>query len=413
MTPHEIRAAVRLAARAAALTTTHVERVHRAIAARPFRLVGPAAMPVRLTHDAIAGVAYACVRAGQLASGVAIGELVVAATRRQDPVPLAVAHHGNLAMAALNAAVGDRLAERGDALSIRMAVRAQRRDVPPSAGGLTDAFSNPTQRLAVFLHGLGETEDAWLLEAQRHYDDPSVCYGSRLAAEFGYTPIYLRYNTGLHISENGRLLSDLLGAVTANWPAPVAEIALLGHSMGALVARSACHTAGQSGARWVSSVRHVVCLGSPHLGAPLERGIAKLSRGLSKIGETQPFATLLNGRSVGIKDLRYGYLIDADWRDCALDTCCLNHRNAIPLLASANHYAVAATITRDPEHPLGRVVGDLLVLPASAHGVSADGRHIPFLIEHRRKLGGLHHFHLLNHPVVYQQIRGWLAPQTR
>lgn len=412
MTPDEIRAAVRLAARAAALTTTHVEQMHRAIAARPFGLLGPVAAPVRLTHDGIARVVYASVRAGQIASGVALGEFVAAVARRQDAVPLAVTHRGNLAMAALNAAVGDRLAEGSDPLSICMAVRVRRRDVQPSPRGLAGAFPSATQRLAVFLHGLGETEDAWLLDARRHYEDPSVCYGSRLAEECGYTAVYLRYNTGLHISENGRLLSELLSAVMANWPVPVAEIALLGHSLGGLVARSACHIAEQSGATWVSAVRHVVCLGSPHLGAPLERGVAWLSRGLAKIGETRPFAAVLNGRSVGIKDLRYGYVIDADWRDCDFDICCLDHRNPIPLLATANHYVVAATVTPDPEHPIGRVVGDLLVLPASAHGVSRDGRHIPFFIEYRRKLGGLHHFHLLNHPTVYRHVRSWLDPGT-
>ena len=101
----------------------------------------------------------------------------------------------------------------------------------------------------------------------------------------------------------------------------------------------------------------------------------------------------LSERSAGIKDLRHGYVTEDDWRDCDPDSCRLDHRSPIELLPNASHYAVAATVTRDPSRPVGRVVGDVLVLPASAHGVSTDGRHIPFPIENRRHFGGLHHRH--------------------
>jgi pimeloyl-ACP methyl ester carboxylesterase len=152
-------------------------------------------------------------------------------------------------------------------------------------------------RLAVFAHGLGGTEGTWLFAARRRYDDPAMCYRSKLADEFGYTALYVRYNTGLHVSENGRLFSDLLSAVVANWPTAVEEIALIGHSMGGLIARSACHGGQQAGASWVPAVRHVVCLGSPHVGAPSEKGVAVLSRALAGVAETRPFASLLNERS--------------------------------------------------------------------------------------------------------------------
>ena len=55
--------------------------------------------------------------------------------------------------------------------------------------------------------------------------------------------LYLRYNTGRHVSENGRDWRTLLDAARARWPVEVHEIALIGHSMGGLVARSACHYA--------------------------------------------------------------------------------------------------------------------------------------------------------------------------
>ncbi len=408
MTPQEARAAVRLAGRMFVGVTSHVERVHQAVAARPFRLTSPAAAPVRLVHDAVAGGVYATVRASGLAAGVVAGELL-AATRPQDSVPVGSTPAGNLALAALNAAVGHRLAEEGDPLAIRMAVRAGGRDLAPGRAALAVAFPGATGRLAVFLHGLGETEDAWRLHARRHYQDPRVCYGTRLADDFGYTPVYLRYNTGLHVSDNGRLLAGLLQEVVADWPTAVEELLLVGHSMGGLVARSGCHQGQQAGAAWVPCVRHVVCLGAPHLGAPLEQGVALLGVALGAVAETRPFAMLVNGRSAGIKDLRYGYLLEDDWGGCHdPDSCLADHRTDVPLLATANHYVVAATVTGDPRHPLGRVVGDLLIRPASAHGRHRYRRHIPFSPEARRQLGPLHHFHLLNHPAVYEAIRVWL-----
>jgi pimeloyl-ACP methyl ester carboxylesterase len=411
MTPQEIRAAVALAARAVVGTTTHVERMHGAIAARPLRLTGRAGVPVRLIHDAVARGVYASVRTGERLAGAAVGEVLAARAGGRDGAPVGATAGGNFALAALNAAVGDRLAEQRSALAIRMALRVGGRDVRADREELSVAFPRATAKLAVFVHGLGGTEDTWLFAARRHYDDPAVCYGSKLADEFGYTALYVRYNTGLHVSENGRLFSDLLSAVVANWPTAVAEIALIGHSMGGLIARSGCHGGQQAGASWVPAVRHIVCLGSPHLGAPLEKGVAELSRALAGVAETRPFATLLNERSAGIKDLRHGYLTEDDWRDCDPDTCRLDHRSPIELLPNASHYAVAATVTRDPAHPIGRAVGDVLVLPGSAHGVSTDARHIPFPAENRRQFGGLHHLHLLNHPDIYEAIRHWLAPQ--
>src|SRR5881397_119965 len=119
-------------------------------------------------------------------------------------------------------------------------------------------------RLAVFVHGLGQTDEAWFARPERH-----VPYGYRLEAELGYTPLYIRYNTGRHISENGRELAGLLDAVVGDWPVEVHEIALFGHAMGGLVARAACHYGSARG--WTRHVRQVFMLGAPHAGAPLEQ----------------------------------------------------------------------------------------------------------------------------------------------
>jgi hypothetical protein len=175
--------------------------------------------------------------------------------------------------------------------------------------------------------------------------------------------------------------------------------------MGGLVIRSACHYGQEPPAPWIPLVRHVFLLGSPHLGAPLARWTHYPARAVAKRKDTLPFAPLLTTRSAGVDDLRFGYLLDEDWADCDTDTCREDHRHDVPLLDTANHYTVSATITRTPGSPLGELVGDLLVQPASAHGRRRRRQHIPFGIENRDEFGGRHHFHLLNDPGVYDALR--------
>src|SRR2546428_12795921 len=89
--------------------------------------------------------------------------------------------------------------------------------------------------------------------------------------------------------------------------------------MGGVVARSACHQALLRGAEWVTSVRHVISLGTPHTGAPLEQSVHYLTAALSALPETRPFGAFFRRRSSGIRDLRRGSLVDADWRGCDPD----------------------------------------------------------------------------------------------
>ena len=70
----------------------------------------------------------------------------------------------------------------------------------------------------MFLHGLGESEDAWDLRR----DEPGGSYGERLGDETSWTPVTLRANTGLPIAENGVALASLLDSLVAAWPTRVA-----------------------------------------------------------------------------------------------------------------------------------------------------------------------------------------------
>jgi pimeloyl-ACP methyl ester carboxylesterase len=369
--------------------------IQRAVAGRVFRAVGPGAALVRPAHEAITRGVYAALGAGTRAMGVAAASAV---DRRAVPA-LSTTPRGSALIAAVTGLRGDALEEEGSPLAQPMAVRVAGVPVPPEPGALAEAFPDATPRVVVFLHGLMETEFSW---------GTGETYGTRLKRELGYTPVTVRYNSGLRISRNGRCLSGLMDELVAAWPVEVDQIALVGHSMGGLVARSACHCAVEDGADWVRHVRHSVSLGSPHMGAPLEQAVHVLSAGLARLPETRPLANLLRRRSGGIRDLRQGSLVDDDWRDRDPDVLRAAACAEVPLLEGATHCFVSATITRSDRHPLGRLLGDTLVLVPSASGRSRT-RRIPFDEEYGAHVGGATHFALLNHPAVYERLRAWLA----
>ena len=208
MTPAEIRAAGKLGGRVFAGLVGRIEQVHQVIADRAFAPVGAAGAPARVIHDSVARGAYLAVRGTGVAAGTVGGQ---AAHLLGGGGPAGRAPGGNLALAVLNAVAGDRLGADLAPLEIRMAVRDDGCDVGLTAAQIAAAFPHATPGLAVFVHGLAETEDSWRRQA-----DQSAPYGDRLRAEFGYTPVHVRYNTGRHISDNGHDLADLLAA----WPRP-------------------------------------------------------------------------------------------------------------------------------------------------------------------------------------------------
>jgi pimeloyl-ACP methyl ester carboxylesterase len=396
----EMRSLARLAFRELGDAAAGLYGFHRAIAARAFAASGPGAQPARLVHDAIAARAYAGVGAAFRAIG-AVADAGLGRRRVRDGRALSSSPRGALVVGTLNGLIGDALEREGSDLHQPISIRVRGRPVPVEPAALAASFPDATRMLAVFVHGLMESEFAWQI-------GQTESYGARLRRQLGFTPVELRYNTGRHISENGRELADLLERVVDAWPCEVERIALVGHSMGGLVSRSACHQASERGDAWVSRVGHVVSLGSPHMGAPLAKGVHWASAALHALPETRPIASVLRRRSAGIRDLRHGSLVDTDWRDCDPDALRVAAREEVPLLEGATHCFVAATITADPRHPLGRLIGDALVLEASASGRSRT-RRIPFEAEHGLVLGGAHHVALLNHPAVYERLRDWLG----
>jgi pimeloyl-ACP methyl ester carboxylesterase len=334
-------------------------------------------------------------------------ELEPAVPMRSDAVTSGV-WVGDAALGLLNAAVGDTLGRRNNGLDLGLRLRAGDHYVEPEA--LRRALTRPSRRAALFVHGLGTTEWSWCLEAAAYHGDPGATFGSRLERDLGITPLWLRYNTGRHVSENGRALAAFLERVVNGYPGTLDELILVGHSMGGLVIRSACHYASETRLPWLAKVRRVFCLGSPHLGAPLEKAGNVLTNVLGAVDHPATIvgARLLGARSSGIKDLRHGSLVDEDWLGRDPDALVDDGRRAeVPLLPDVAYHFVSATVTADPEHALGHLVGDLLVRVPSASGPVMRESH--FAIETRR-FGGVLHHQLQNHPAVYEVLRAALGP---
>jgi pimeloyl-ACP methyl ester carboxylesterase len=294
-------------------------------------------------------------------------------------------------------------------LALPMTVRHDDRDVPLDRDSLRETHPDATGDLAVFVHGLCETDASWRQAAAEHHGDPRSTHGSRLRRRCGLTPVYLRYNTGRHICDSGDDLDQLLDELVAAWPVPVTRLTLVGHSMGGLVIRAACHAGQDKDRPWVSLVGRIVYLGAPHLGAPLEVAVTAAGVALRKLPETTPLARALATRSVGIKDLRFGDVRVDDWADIAdPDAWRPEPAECTPLLAGAEHFYIGATISRRHDSVTARVIGDALVPWSSASGTGRR-RRLALEVDRGRHLGGLHHFDLLNHPRVYAVLEEWLA----
>ena len=184
-------------------------------------------------------------------------------------------------------------------------------------------------------------------------------------------------------------MAALLERLVEAWPVDVRRIALVGHSMGGLISRAACAVATDADAPWTDRVTDVVLLGTPNLGAPLERVVNKGVAAIGRLPEAAPFGRILEYRSVGILDLRHGLARD------------------VQNLPHARYRLVAATLTRSSRSLTSGTIGDLLVPYASALGRTRRGEEM-FPGAETLHVPGADHFDLLNHDDIYAALRTWL-----
>ncbi len=367
----EVRAAGRLAGDGLGGLVGIVGEVHRAVAGRVERRLAPAGVSPSRTTRPLSGYVYATVELGLRAAAAVGSEVLVRRGGPEAPAP-SQTPGGRALQSVVNGLWGDHIEEHHPAVAVAMSTRVD---------------GEPTGHLVVFLHGLAESDEVWRLGHDPH-DPDTTPYGDRLRDAHERTPVYLRYNAGLRVRENGSRASELLEALVGSWAVPVESISLVGHSMGGLVARYAAHEGHQRGAAWVQALRTVITLGTPHLGAPLAGGADAVHRALQRVPEVEPLSRVLGSRSVGVHDLHHG--------------------SDVPFVDSATYYFVAATLTRDARHPAGVLLGDGLVRYPSASGRNRT-RHIGFEINNGAHVTGVTHLGLLNNSDVYPYLRRWLV----
>ena len=332
-------------------------------------------------HRGIAGAVYGGLGAGLRAASRGLDSVAATGTGpRLEADP-----RGRFLSSAVNGLIGDRLERDRPRLAIPMAVRSAGSDVAPERDALAAAYPDAGGRVVVLLHGLCENEAFWDL----HRDEVGTTYAETLAAA-GWTPVFLRANTGLSLRENGVALTALLQRLVEEWPVEVERIALIGHSMGGLVMRAAAAVATEVEVPWTGLVSDVVSLGAPHLGAPLAAYVGHGSKALARLPEAAAFGRILDWRSVGVHDLVVGLAED------------------VPALPHARYRLVSATLTASPRHPVGAFLGDLLVRTPSAYG-RKRGRPDLFPGAETLHVPRADHFDLLNHPDVHDALRRWLA----
>jgi PGAP1-like protein len=399
--PSDLRAAAQLATQATQGVARLAEGVHQSV----LSTLGLAGGREQGQTGGLTGRVYGSVRgAAQL-----VGKGLQAALTKLEPwllsarTPLDTPERAAV-LAALGGVLGDQLAATNNPLATPMTLRF--------AGQVLDWQRMPPQReltgkVLILIHGLCMNDLQWRSAQGDHVAD----HGLALAQSLGYTPVYLRYNTGLHISQNGHTLSHQLEQLAQHWPTPIQEISVLAHSMGGLVIRSAVYSAGQDKSAWTKHLKNIVFLGTPHHGAPLEKAGNWIDAVLGSTAYSKPFAKLGQLRSSGITDLRYGYVADEDWQHQDRFHRLPDSRRPLPLPKGVACYTVAATVAAPRSLLAQRLLGDGLVPLRSALGQHSDAqRSLAFAKASQHIAYRTNHLQLLSSPQVAQQLIEWLAP---
>lgn len=390
----------RLAVEATLGLTELVEAMHRTISVAP----GPVGTPPVGRTRGLTGFVYGNVR------GVTrlVGSSVDAALSALAPLlgEAAPSPGRDALVAALNGVLGDHLEASGNPFAIPMQLRKDGRALDPAEGALASVGPGPGGRILLLVHGLCMDESA--------FARAETPLGASLASDLGLSPVALRYNTGRHVSTNGRELSALLEAFLAGGSAPPPELTIVAHSMGGLVTRSALRAAATAGHGWPRSLRSVVFLGTPHHGAPTERVGNLVQAALGVSPYSVPFARLGKLRSAGITDLRYGNLVDEDWEGHDRFAHQGDVRRPLPLPPGIAFFAVAATTTAEAPAPGERLASDGLVPVESALGHHRDPERTLRFAEGRTWIArGTNHFDLLDRAEVRARLGEWLEPGAR
>ena len=391
----DLRGVGRLAIDATLGLTRLVETMHHNIARAPGPLGKFSQEPTR----GITGFVYRSIQGTTRLVGSGLDALLGQLAPLLDSRLASTSGPREAVLAALNGVLGDHLAESENPLAIAMQLRRDGKVLTPTRESLAADIPRPSGKILLLVHGLCMNDLQWRRNGHDH--------GEALAKAGGFTPVYLHYNSGLHISTNGRSLDTILERLVSAWPVPVEQLVIVAHSMGGLLARSACHCARKAKHGWPQHLHSIFFLGTPHHGAPLERGGNWIDVILGFSPYTAALARLGKIRSAGITDLRHGSLLDQDWLHGDRFARSRKHP-PLPLPEGVRCYAIGVALSADA--PGSALLGDGLVPLNSALGRHADPAHCLDFPESNCWVDyGLNHMDLLDDAGVYAQLKRWLC----
>ena len=397
----DLRAYSRLATEATIAVTDLLENMHHNISRLPGVFGEATDEPAR----GITGLVYRSIRGVTRKVGHGVDSILSVVAPQS--LPDDVSTQREVLVAVLNGVVGDYLLATDNPLQVRMQFRREGKALKLTPAALAGSIPGVSGKIVVLAHGLCMSDLQWQRRGHNH--------GEALAAEAGFTPVYLHYNSGLHISTNGHEFSEKLEQLIRAWPVPVEQLVIIGYSMGGLLARSACEDARRTGKSWIRHLRDMVFIGTPHDGSPLERTGNRLDALLGASPYTVALSRLGKVRSAGITDLRHANLDDADWHDHDRFKSRRVRREAVPLPEGVRCYAIAGSVARRPNGLSERLAGDGLVPLFSALGSHRSPKRNLVLPESRRWIAyKTNHLDLLASADAYARISAWLssAPQA-
>ena len=378
--------------------TDLVEAMHKRVVHPPFL----PSTPIQTLITNIAGLTFKNIRWSTKLIGGSLDKLLTKLT----PVvgDIKTTNEREAIRAALNGVIGDYLEEKENPLKITMQFKFQSKVIPIDSMPLDAMYPNINGKIILMVHGSCMNDIQWTRKDHNH--------GLALAKDLDKTPIYLHYNSGRHISSNGKDLNELLEKLMHNWSAPIEELVIIAHSMGGLVTRSALYYGQKQKKTWTKHLKKIVFLGTPHHGTPLERTGNYLDVILESIPYTKPFARLGKLRSAGVTDLRYGNLIDEDWQDIDRFKLQTDQTQHIPLPKpkQIDYYGIAAVKGKATAPLASRMLGDTLVDVKSALGQHKNpAKNLNFKKKNTMVSYETTHLDLLNNPEIYAKIKAWFV----
>ncbi|MGK0448767.1 MAG: pimeloyl-ACP methyl ester carboxylesterase [Polaribacter sp.] len=376
--------------------TNLVEAMHK-------QVVHPSFLPsttIQKLITSIASITYKNIRWSTLFIGSSISKMLKKLTPAIGKIK--DSDKKEIILSVLNGVIGDYLEEKENPLKITMQFRYQSKTLAIDPKSIKAAYPKVNGKILLMIHGSCMNDLQWTRKDHNH--------GKIIATELNKTPIYLKYNSGLHISSNGKNLNNLLEELVKNWPVPIEEIVIIAHSMGGLVSRSALYYGEKNQKKWTKHVKKIVFLGTPHHGSYVERTGNYLDLILESIHYAKPFARLGKIRSAGVTDLRYGNLIDEDWKDDNRFEIKNDKRRNIQLSKQIEFYTIAAVIGNETTSLSTQILGDTLVDVKSALGQHKNpDKNLNFKKENIWISYDSNHLDLISNPKILNKIKVWLV----